>query len=709
MANPQIEVEIGANIKGLEKELTRAEQNLKRAEAQFREASKAAFGLENSISKLAAQYKSGAISEAQFTKESEKLSTSLQAQRGNIRAIDQEIKRLNGSIQAAKLNSLTNQNNQASKSFTGLTGNIKGSNSVAIEFNRIIQDSPFGLIGIGNNIQQLTQNFANLKNTTGSAGAAIKASLGALISPANLLVLGISAVTAGFTAYQMGAFDGILTTKNLAEQTEKYRESLSFVQKVQLDSLKNADKEIITLNSLRSIIESETTSREQKNKAVERLQKEYPSYFGNLTKEQILAGNLQKTYEALTKTLIARATAEASIQKVVDLQDEERVLLEKTQSVRERISAFEEKAQKNRLAGQQELVTINENQVRFLKQQNPEIARLAEIEDERKRLTESINTNLAQANLLLNDTKEKAEGVGKAFKDIDENILFADLFKGLDKKLENLDLSKSLGLELSSLQGSLKTAEIEKDFISVERIQKRIDQVKGIIENLPKNVNIKSIDIPINFTSEGSTGGKGIIEGLKDQITSIQKLRDVTSDPTRIQLYNNELKLLQENLNAFTSGTDVVKSKVEELSGAFTGLGSLIGKAFNNPQLGTFLGQFASFAAKIIATNFKIASANAITGATSAAVATGPAAPFTLPGFIAASLGLIAGAFAAFGGGGGRSSGASGVGVSGVGSSFTGTGGTGFSAERNINLVGSFRIAGSDLLYVIDQSNQARI
>jgi hypothetical protein len=52
-----------------------------------------------------------------------------------------------------------------------------------------------------------------------------------------------------------------------------------------------------------------------------------------------------------------------------------------------------------------------------------------------------------------------------------------------------------------------------------------------------------------------------------------------------------------------------------------------------------------------------------------------------------------------------------GVGTSGVGagSSFTGTGGAGFSAERNINLVGSFRIAGNDLLYVIDQSNQARI
>jgi hypothetical protein len=58
------------------------------------------------------------------------------------------------------------------------------------------------------------------------------------------------------------------------------------------------------------------------------------------------------------------------------------------------------------------------------------------------------------------------------------------------------------------------------------------------------------------------------------------------------------------------------------------------------------------------------------------------------------------------GGGGGAGVGTSGVGA---GSSFTGTGGTGFSAERNINLVGSFRIAGSDLLYVIDQSNQARI
>jgi hypothetical protein len=154
----------------------------------------------------------------------------------------------------------------------------------------------------------------------------------------------------------------------------------------------------------------------------------------------------------------------------------------------------------------------------------------------------------------------------------------------------------------------------------------------------------------------------------------------------------------------FQTEADKIKLTVEDLSQAFTGLGSLIGKAFENPQLGTFLGQFATFAAKLIATNFKIAGSNAVAGATSAAAATGPAAPFTLAGFIAASLGLVASAFSAFGGGRGSAgsfSGASGVSA---GTSFAGAG-QGLQFDRSLNLVGEFRVKGQDLVYVLNEAN----
>jgi hypothetical protein len=45
----------------------------------------------------------------------------------------------------------------------------------------------------------------------------------------------------------------------------------------------------------------------------------------------------------------------------------------------------------------------------------------------------------------------------------------------------------------------------------------------------------------------------------------------------------------------------------------------------------------------------------------------------------------------------------------GAGSSFTGSGGMAFAGSRDINLMGSFRIDGNDLLYVIDRTKEGRI
>jgi hypothetical protein len=83
-----------------------------------------------------------------------------------------------------------------------------------------------------------------------------------------------------------------------------------------------------------------------------------------------------------------------------------------------------------------------------------------------------------------------------------------------------------------------------------------------------------------------------------------------------------------------------------------------------------------------------------------------------LPAFIAASLAVIGGAFAAFGGGGkkggggGGGGGGSSVGGSGVGggSSFTG-GAQGGLFEQNRDVSGEFVVKGNDLVYVLGQAN----
>lgn len=166
--------------------------------------------------------------------------------------------------------------------------------------------------------------------------------------------------------------------------------------------------------------------------------------------------------------------------------------------------------------------------------------------------------------------------------------------------------------------------------------------------------------------------------------------------------------IIPENLATnFETQADKIKIQIEELSGAFSGLGSLIGKAFDNPQLGSFLGEFLGFASKLIAANFKIATSSAIAGAASSAAATGPGAAFTLPAFVAGAVGLIASAFAAFGGGGGGS-GTSGAGTSSVGSGgqFTGTGSNSFDPFKTFKIEVVGEISGEAIGFALKRSEE---
>ena len=161
---------------------------------------------------------------------------------------------------------------------------------------------------------------------------------------------------------------------------------------------------------------------------------------------------------------------------------------------------------------------------------------------------------------------------------------------------------------------------------------------------------------------------------------------------------------VKEIADQANTNLEKVRLKIEDLSEAFTGLGSVIGKAFKNPQLGTFLGQFAQFVTKIIAGAFAVAKANAVAGATQSSLFTGPAAVFTLPAFVATAVGLVASAFASIKGGAGSSSSLGSTG-GGVGTSFTGLGATGGLFNQNREIRGELIARGSDLVYVFNEAN----
>ena len=102
----------------------------------------------------------------------------------------------------SQLSKLENAVNQATPEINKLTRATSNYNSVGTDFARIIQDAPFGIIGVGNNITQLAGSFQTLKNQTGSTSQAIKAAFASIFSSGNALILGISALTTVFTVFR---------------------------------------------------------------------------------------------------------------------------------------------------------------------------------------------------------------------------------------------------------------------------------------------------------------------------------------------------------------------------------------------------------------------------------------------------------------------------------------------------------------------------
>jgi hypothetical protein len=185
---------------------------------------------------------------------------------------------------------------QAAAGLTKLNTAAGGTNTTLINFGRVVQDAPFGIIGIANNIDPLVLSFQNLKRETGSTGGAFKALLAGLTGPAGIAI-GISAVTSALIAFgpQIKAF--FQGTKALTEEQKKLNEELV--------------NERGNLILIQGTLQNENASRAQKLGAIKKLRDEYGPYLKDLSDEELLSNNAAKAISLTAAAILNRAKARA--------------------------------------------------------------------------------------------------------------------------------------------------------------------------------------------------------------------------------------------------------------------------------------------------------------------------------------------------------------------------------------------------------------
>lgn len=202
---------------------------------------------------------------------------------------------------------LSNSVSKAAGSFNRLPQSANQANQAITNLNRVVQDAPFGFVGIQNNIGPLIDSFGQLKTSTGTTGGALRALLGSLAGPA-----GIGLAIAGITSALTFAIQGFSSwTRGLGaakEANDKLAESLSL--------------DLVRLTSIVGLAQNATASTEDRAKAIKLLNQEYAKYLPSLDKEAITLENVSQKYQVLVDTMLRQAVVKG-LQETIAKQVEE--------------------------------------------------------------------------------------------------------------------------------------------------------------------------------------------------------------------------------------------------------------------------------------------------------------------------------------------------------------------------------------------------
>jgi hypothetical protein len=562
---------------------------------------------------------------------------------------EEEVARLNAqleqtSAELARINSLGKTVAvSTAQSFDKFRVSAGAANGSAIAFNRVIQDAPFGIIGVGNNIQQLAEQFSSLRLEQGSTGAALSKFFTSLISPANLLVLGISAATSAFTAYQLGLFDTNEETKEAVSETDRFNEaldnvvnSLNDVDSARLNSNKSAQNEIVELELLNSVLKDTSKSESERIRAYNLLLEKYPRIITNISQEKALAEGLGDAYNVISSAIFQRASATAIEEKLVE-------------SAKQRLDLIQK--EKNETSLQNELLARQAELRKIVADLTEPISRSST-----RGSTESLRQFQAELALV----NEQLSLLGNVVAPTTENALQENAATVSFLKNEYSGLSQTL---ISLLDPLEKVKEATKKTVQV------IPDIELDRPVLP-DVALPELDIK---------GNQGFIEQIQARIAAITALKDASRDLTDINDFTVELDALQQRLAELNG--DQVTENINIIVDAFSSLGAGIAASLNisdralrgfvttllsaTPKIiGAIIQQAAARKAEAAAANVanaQVATGNAVVVATEGAKGLGPVGLALLPVFIAGAVALVSAAFGkAKSGGGGTPSAGSG-------------------------------------------------
>lgn len=188
-------------------------------------------------------------------------------------------------------------------------------NTALTNLGRVVQDAPYGFIGIANNIDPLLQSFTALKAQTGSTIGAFKA-LGSSLLGGGGLAFGVSIATSLLVVFGDKLWGAGKAAKETKSDADKLKDSIQGI-------FSETAKEASSAAGFVAILKSETETRQRKLEAIKELQKIQPEIFANLKLEGTAVQGLDSAYQAYLanlKNVIAAKIKQAQLEQLIEKQ-----------------------------------------------------------------------------------------------------------------------------------------------------------------------------------------------------------------------------------------------------------------------------------------------------------------------------------------------------------------------------------------------------
>lgn len=204
------------------------------------------------------------------------------------------------------------------------TGNLKMQFAqVARELPSLAMGPQMFILAVSNNLPMLADAIADVRKQNELLAASGKKGVPVWKQMARAV---FSWQTALIAAISLGIVYGkeignwvkeLVKGKDAMADFNKTQEALN---KVQTDATKGAAEETARLRTLYAASQDVTKPMKERNKAVDALQKMYPSYFGNLSNEEVLTGKASSAYARLSASILSAARAKAAMTRMTEEQ-----------------------------------------------------------------------------------------------------------------------------------------------------------------------------------------------------------------------------------------------------------------------------------------------------------------------------------------------------------------------------------------------------